>query len=105
MSRDWKAQEKQIAKETGGSRNAGSGAFSRKGDVRAGEFLIEAKWTSKRSISLKAEVLEKIVSEALREGRTPVVQVELNGRAYGIVEWDDLLALLWNKPKQRYSGA
>lgn len=91
MSKDWKAQEKKIAKETGGERSVASGALHRKGDVRAAEVLIEAKWTGKKSFTLKAEVLEKIVSEALREGRMPLLQIELNGRAYGILEWDDVL--------------
>lgn len=91
MSRNWEAQEKRIAKQTGGSRNAGSGAFLRKGDIRAGDVLVEAKWTGKKSFTLKADVLEKIVQEALAEGRTPLLQVELNGRAYGLMEWDDVL--------------
>lgn len=93
MSRSWEHQEKQIAKDLGGSRNAGSGAFDRKGDVRAPDILVEAKWTSKKSMSVRHDVLEKICDEALREGRMPVVQIELNERCYAIVEWDDFLAM------------
>jgi hypothetical protein len=91
LSRDWRAQEKQIAKATGGSRNAGSGAFTRKGDIRAPDTLWEAKWTGKQSMTIQAKVIEKIVSEALAEGRRPVLALEMNGRNYVLLEQDDYL--------------
>lgn len=87
----WQKQEDRIAKQVGGSVNAGSGAFDRKGDVRSRFFSIEAKWTGKKSYILKAETLEKILGEALAEGRSPLLQIELNGRCYAISEWDDAL--------------
>lgn len=78
----------------GGKVTAASGALDRKGDVRAPEHLYEAKWTGKKSFTLKSEVLEKITREALIEGRTPVLQIELNGRTYAVVEWETWLETL-----------
>ncbi len=66
--------EDRLAKKVGGKRNAGSGAFwSRKGDVRSEDLLIEHKWTGKASVSVKAAVLEKIVKEAILDSRMPVL--------------------------------
>lgn len=84
-----------MARQTGGTVNAGSGAFLRKGDVRSGNWLIEAKWTANRSFTLKSDVLEKVVKEAYAEGRRPIVQIEMNGKCYGILEWDDILEVLF----------
>lgn len=91
MSAGWEDQEKRVAKMLGGQRSAGSGAFDRKGDVRAPTQLWETKWTGKKSFTVQAAVLEKILGEALAEGRTPVLGLELNGRNYVIVEEDDWL--------------
>lgn len=86
--------EKRLARLVGGSRNAGSGAFwSRKGDVRSKDLLIEHKWTGKKSFSVKADVLEKIVTEAILDGRTPVLGFSLNNENYVMLTEDDFLAL------------
>ena len=87
--------EERLAKELDGSRTAASGAFwSRKGDVRSEEFLLEHKWTGKKSFSLKAEVLEKIVKEAVLDGRLPVFGFSLNDKNYVIMTEDDFLEYL-----------
>lgn len=86
--------EKRIAKKIGGSRNAASGAlWSRKGDVRSDDLLIEHKWTGKKSFSLKADVLEKIVREAILESRMPVLGVSLNNKNYVLLIEDDFLEM------------
>lgn len=90
----WEQQERRLVKQTGGERSAGSGAFSRKGDVRSSLMLIEAKTTGKQSYTIQAKELEKIWREALIDGRMPVLQFDLNGTAYAIIPWDDLLGLL-----------
>jgi hypothetical protein len=87
----WRKQEQRIARELGGSVNVASGALDRKGDVRGPGVLVEAKWTGKKQFTVRADVVEKIVSEAWAEGRTPIVQVDLNGKHYGLVEWDYIL--------------
>lgn len=86
--------EKRLAKKVGGSTNARSGGFwSRKGDVRSDDLLIEHKYTGKKSFSVKTDVLEKIVREAILEGRMPVLGIHLNGENYVILLEDDFLEL------------
>jgi len=86
--------EKRLEKALGGQRSAGSGAFwSRKGDVRTNDLLIEHKWTGKKSFTLKAEVLEKIIMEAILDSRTPVLGVHLNGKNYVLLEEHDFIEL------------
>lgn len=86
--------EKRLANVVGGKATAASGAFwSRKGDVRSDDLLIEHKWTGKSSFTLTAKVLEKIVTEAILDGRTPVLGISLNNRDYVVLEESDFLDL------------
>lgn len=93
--------EDRLAARIGGSRTAASGAFwQSKGDVReertspdCAPLLIEHKWTGKKQFTLTAHVLEKVVTEALLEGRTPILGVSLNGKNYAILEEHDLLEM------------
>lgn len=96
MTEGWKKQEKRIAKDLDGTLNAGSGAFGRKGDVRARGINVEAKWTGKKSKTISAAELEKASREAVIAGRMPVFAIELNRRDYAILEWNDFLAL-WDE--------
>lgn len=89
----WKTQERRLAKDVKGTLNAGSGAFARKGDVRAPGLNIEAKWTGKKSKTISAVELEKAAGQAIRAGRIPVFAIELNNRDYAILEWNDFLAM------------
>lgn len=86
--------EKRLAKAIGGQRNVASGAFwFRKGDVRSDDLLIEHKWTGKKSFTLKSDVLEKITTEAILDGRTPVLGVSLNDVNYVLLDENDFLEL------------
>jgi hypothetical protein len=86
--------EKRIAKAVGGKTTAASGAFwSRKGDVRSDDLLIEHKWTGKKSFSLKSDVLEKIVTEAIIDSRMPVLGISLNNNNYVLLTEDDFLEM------------
>ena len=86
--------EKRLAKAIGGSVNAASGAFwSRKGDVRNKELLIEHKWTGKKQVTIKSEVLKKITTEAILDGRTPVLGIHLDGQNYVILGEEDFFEL------------
>lgn len=86
--------EKRLAKAVGGQRNAASGAFwHRKGDVRSKDLLIEHKWTGKKSFTMKSEVLEKITTEAILDGRTPVLGISLNDINYCILDENDFLTM------------
>ena len=92
-----KQHEKRLAKAVGGSPVAASGAFwSRKGDVRSKDLLIEHKWTGKKSFSLKSDVLEKIVKGARLDGRLPVLGFSLNDENYIILQEDDFLEIRHN---------
>jgi hypothetical protein len=86
--------EDRLAKSISGSRIAASGAFwSRKGDVRSQDLLVEHKWTGKTQFTLKAGVLEKIVKEAILDGRTPVLGFHLNGEDYVVLDENDFLEI------------
>ena len=92
-----KKHEVRLAKEIGGQRSAGSGSFwSRKGDVRSSDLLIEHKWTGKASFTVKATVLEKIVKEAILDSRTPVLGFSFNNENYVVLTEDDFLELRQN---------
>jgi hypothetical protein len=89
--------ERRLAKEIGGSRTAASGAFwSRKGDVRNDELLIEHKWTGKKSKTIQSVELKKITNEAIMDGRTPIFGIHLDGEDYVILLETDFLEM-WNK--------
>jgi hypothetical protein len=89
-----KKHEDRLAKAIGGQRSAASGAFwSRKGDVRSTDLLIEHKWTGKASFTVKAAVLEKIVKEAILDSRMPVLGFSLNNENYVMLTEDDFLEL------------
>lgn len=66
-------QETKIAKDLGGKKQPNSGAtlLGGKGDVKAGDWLIEAKThtTAKESFSIKKEWLEKNLKESMSEGK------------------------------------
>jgi co-chaperonin GroES (HSP10) len=89
--------EKRLAKAVGGQTTAASGAFwSRKGDVRNGDLLIEHKWTGKKSKTLSSAELKKITNEAIMDGRLPVFGIHLDGEDYVIILETDFLEL-WDK--------
>ena len=86
--------EKRLAKKVGGAKTAASGAFwSRKGDVRSHDLLIEHKWTGKKSFSIKALEVEKIVTEAIIDSRMPVFGISLNNKNYVLLTEDDFLEM------------
>ena len=87
--------EDRLAKAIGGSRTAASGAFwSRKGDVRSEELLIEHKWTGKKSKTIQSAELKKITNEAIMDGRMPVFGMHLDGEDYVIMLETDLLEIV-----------
>lgn len=85
--RESQRQERRLAELGGGTVNAGSGNhWQRKGDVRWWDALIEHKWTGKKQVTIKSEVLEKIYDEAIAESRYPVLGLHLNGRDYVVLD-------------------
>lgn len=86
--------EKRIAKAIGGQTTAASGAFwSRKGDVRNEDLLVEHKWTGKKSKTIQSAELKKITTEAILDGRTPVFGIHLDGEDYVILLETDFLEI------------
>ena len=86
--------EKRLAKLVDGSVNAASGDFwSRKGDVRSKDLLIEHKWTGKKQVTIKSEVLKKITREAILDSRIPVLGIHLDGENYVVLLEDDYLEM------------
>lgn len=93
--RESQKHEARLAERFGGRCVAASGAFwSRKGDVRSGELLWEAKWTSKAQFSLRRDTLRKIVTEAVLAGRMPALSLSFSGEEqYVVLTEDDFLTL------------
>lgn len=92
--RQSQAHEKRLAAKTGGQRTAASGAFwQRKGDVRSADLLIEHKWTGKKQVSIKSDVLKKIVNEAILDYRTPILGLHLDGENYVVLTEDDFFEM------------
>ena len=86
--------EKRLAKKIGGKPMAASGAFwSHKGDVRSSDLLIEHKWTGKKQVTVKSEVLKKITTEAILDGRIPILGIHLDGENYVILGEEDFFEL------------
>jgi len=82
-------QEARVAKELDGRAQPGSGAIEHlKGDVTTDRFLIEAKRTDKKSISITGEWLSKIDQEALNVGKIPALVFEIGGmNGFAENEW------------------
>lgn len=75
-----------------GRRTPASGASTNphmKGDVAAASFLVECKTTEKKGYRLTAETLEKIIREAYQRNKVPVLQLDLGGRNYAILLYQD----------------
>ena len=66
--------EDRVAKKMKGKKQPASGALPmHKGDILAGNFLVEAKTSGKKSIRVSQHWLEKISSEAMQTNKTPVL--------------------------------
>ena len=73
--------ERRTAKRLGGTGRPGSGAVEgAKGDIMLTEFLVENKCTEHRSISLKADWLDKISREARAEGKAPALAIQFTDK-------------------------
>lgn len=93
-----KKQENRSANVYRGSRNAGSGSgWLRKNDVRSEHLLIENKLTENtKSYTIKAKDLTELTQRAILDDRLPVLQFDLGGRHYVVLNEDDFLTLLGN---------
>lgn len=89
-------QEDRTASRYKGSRNAGSGSgWLRKNDVRSDNLLIENKLTENtKSYSIKFKELDELRQRAILDDRLPVLQFDLGGRNFVILNEDDFLAMI-----------
>lgn len=96
IMKDSRKQEKRTADTYKGSRNAGSGSgWMRKNDVRSMEFLFENKLTyNAKTYSVKYTDLRDLGERAIHEDRVPVLQFDLGGRRYVILNEDDFLEMI-----------
>lgn len=91
-----KKQEERSAKIYRGSRNPMSGAgWVKKNDVRSETLLIENKFTdNKKSYTIKTTELVELTKRAVMEDRIPVLQFDLGGKHYVVLNEDDFLCLI-----------
>lgn len=91
-----KKQEKKTADLYRGSRNPGSGSgWLRKNDVRSLSILFENKFTTNaKTITIKEVDLRELRERAIIEDRLPVLQFDLAGRRYIILNEDDFLTMI-----------
>lgn len=81
--------ERRLANKIGGSTTAASGAFwSRKGDARSEQYLIEHKYTAAKSYRLTKADLNKVLKEALMVGRIPLFCIHMDGYDL-VVQFED----------------
>lgn len=82
--------EKEIAEHLKGRTVIASGAISgMKGDVITPQFLVECKATLKNFYILKAKVVRKIRSEALRVNRIPLLAIRVSGKDFILIRQYD----------------
>lgn len=92
----WKIQERRLAAAHQAKRPPQSGAGVVKGDVLGAMYSVSCKTTTKSQFTLTIRDLRKMVEDAHREERLPVMQVEYNnaGERFAILRWQDFEAML-----------
>lgn len=80
MRKPWQKQESRLAGLTeGGRRQPGSGnGWARKHDVSTETHLIEAKWTARKSFTLKLVELRALEHNATIEDKDPIFAIEFS---------------------------
>jgi hypothetical protein len=102
IDRDKWLKSENAAANSFGKRIAFSGAHKMmKGDVMGEgafkDYLVEHKFTEKKSYSLKLELLKKIALEALGEGRKALFSIDFGGNdQYIVLRKRDFMALVEN---------
>jgi Holliday junction resolvase len=88
---DWKKHEADVEKRTGDRRSRSSGAghgktgqTRRRGSVNVGDNmgtkrLRECKATKGRTISVKCDWLDQLITQSLNMGRDPVLEIRMEG--------------------------
>lgn len=75
-AKETKIDEEYLAKELGGKRVKGSGCWpGRPQDVKFSGFLMQAKRTEKKSISVRDHDLRRVEEDAANSGRVPAFRI------------------------------
>jgi len=97
MRKLWKKKEKDDAKSFGGREQPRSGAgWKNKQDVKTDMFLIENKTTIKKSFSVKHKYWKEIKTNAVLEGRMPLLSIRFleDDTDLVVLDKDDLIELI-----------
>lgn len=111
--------EKRLAKKYNLDEQPGSGSGPVfKLDVRGNDLLISAKWTANKSYSVTEKDLNELSEYISGPGglggeATAILAIEIQGKVYGLLGFDDLVGLLeseaevfsHDKNKEKYSTA
>lgn len=85
-----KEQELRLAKLKGGRRQPGSGSgWLHSNDVKSDEYLWECKQTEGKSLSIKAEDVEKVRRNALSSGRKWAMHLMIGNRRMVLLDESD----------------
>lgn len=92
-----RASEVRLTRELGGRGRPASGAMEgAKSDFSLGQFLVEAKSTTGKSIGLKHSWLAKNAKEARSEGLTPAVMLSfVNGDGSSVMDGEYACVPRW----------
>lgn len=82
MGVNWEQHEKDVEKRSGGRRRRASGAaYGKPADTKDAEFLRECKATAGAGITVNGKWLSKITQESISLGKTPLVELRLDGQS------------------------
>lgn len=92
-------KEKATARDLGGSVTPGSGNVDNvfmKEDVHSKHFVLQHKFTEKKSYSIKAKDFSLCEDRALRQCKMPAHRIEFTatGEDVAVIRWQDFLQLL-----------
>lgn len=94
MAKKWELKEISDSKLFKGKRVPGSGnQWSKPGDVKTDDFLMEVKQTDKKSYSLNVAIWKKISKEALFSYRMPMMSLKIQDVELVVIskeDWDRL---------------
>ena len=95
MPKKWEMKEISDSKLFKGKRVPGSGNhWSKPGDVKTDDFLLEVKQTDKASYSLNVNIWKKISKEALFSYRLPMMSIKIQDTELVVLDKEDFEKLI-----------
>ncbi len=94
MIKQWRKKEIKDAKDFGGKLTKGSGNYwSKPGDSKTKDFLIESKQTDKNSYSLNIFKWNKLSEESLFSFRLPLMSIKIKDTELVVLSKQDFIKL------------